>query len=151
MTLQHSISSLGTRLRSLLSILGSKTLPHWGDWARDLFARVRQTLLQAATYAQSQTPLVRSYWGQLLDWARGARERLRRIDIGAQTVQTVGAAVVVGTLYVAIWGVGPSQISYPPELIATRTAPIGTLTLQESAAPQVAEQGSLADPTAASM
>ncbi len=107
--------------------------------------------MQAFTYARSRIPVIWSYWGQLVDWARGARERLRRIDLGTRTVQAVGAAVVLGTLYVAIWGVGPSQIPHSLEMISTRTAPIGTLTLQEPTAPQVAEQVSRADPTAASM
>ncbi|MFZ0790311.1 MAG: hypothetical protein WAM94_11910 [Chromatiaceae bacterium] len=37
------------------------------------------------------------------------------------------------------------------DLVATRTAPIGTLSLQEPAAPQVAEQVAAANPAAASM
>ena len=151
MTLHHTIGRMRSRLGELLSSLRSRMPLDWGHWARDLFARVRQSLMQAATYAQSQMPLVRSYWGQLIDWMGEARERLRRIDLGARTVQAVGAAVVLGTLYVAIWGIGPSQVPQSPDLVATRIAPIGTLTLQEPAAPQVAEQVSPANPAAASM
>lgn len=151
MTLHDTIGRMRSSLGGLLSSLRSKMHLERGHWARDLFARVRQSLMQAATYARSQMPLVRSYWAQLLDWMREGRERLRRIDLGARTVQAVGAAVVLGILYVAIWGVGPSQVTHSPDLIATRTAPIGTLTLQELAAPQVAEQVSPANPAAASM
>jgi hypothetical protein len=151
MTLHDTIGRMRSRLRELLSSLRSKMPLDWGHWARDLFARVRWYLIQAATFAQSQMPLVRSYWAQLLDWAREARQRLRRIDLGARTVKAVGAAVVLGTLYVAIWGVGPSLVPHSPDLVATRTAPIGTLTLQEPSEPQLAEQVSPTSPAAASM
>lgn len=151
MTLHDTISRMRSRLRGLLSSLRSKMPLDWGRWARDHFARVRQSLTQAATYAQSQMSLVRSYRARFLAWVGQTRERLRRIDLGARTVQAVGAAVVLGTLYVAIWGVGPRQSPQSPDLVATRTAPIGTLTLQELAAPQVAEQVSPANPAAASM
>jgi len=139
MTLQDAISSLGARLGSLLSSLGSKIPLDWGDRGQESFSRIRRALARAAAYGQSRMPLVRTYWAQIHAWTGQARERLRRIDLGARTAQAVGAAVVLGTLYVAIWGVDPGQVPQSPELVSTRTAPIGTLTLQEPAAQQVAE------------
>ena len=151
MTLQHAISGLGARLGSLLSSLGSQMPLDWGRRGQEIFGRMRSALARAAAYGQSQLPLVRTYWAQIHDWTGQARERLRRIDLGARTAQAVGAAVVLGTLYVAIWGVGPSLVPHSPDLVATRTAPIGTLTLLEASEPQVAEQVSAASPAASSM
>ena len=148
MTLQHAISNLGARLGELLSSLGSKVPLDWGRPGQDIFSRIRSAQAHAAAYGQSRMPLLRTYWAQIHDWTGQARERLRHIDFGARTVQAVGAAVVLGTLYVAIWGVGPNLVPHSPDLVATRTAPIGTLTLQEPSEPQVAEQVSPANPAA---
>lgn len=139
MTVQHAINNPGARIESVLAPLGTQML------------RLRESLDRAVSYAQSQVPLIRSHWDSLLDWVGQVRERLQRIDLGARMVQGVGTAVVLGTLYVAIWGVGPEQTLQPPELVASRTAPIGTLTLQEPKSPQVAEQVSPAKPAVAPM
>lgn len=139
MSVQHAINNPGARIESVPAPLGTQVL------------RLRESLDRAVSYAQSQVPLIRSHWDSLLDWVGQVRERLQRIDLGARMVQGVGAAVVLGTLYVAIWGVGPNQTPQPVELVASRTAPIGTLTLQESKSPQVAEQVSPAEPAVAPM
>lgn len=151
MTLQHAISSLGARFGSLLSSLGSTMSRDWGPLGQQTFSRIGSALARAAAYGQSRMPLVQTYWAQIHDWTGQAREQLRRMDLGARTAQAVGAAVVLGTLYVAIWGVGRSVVPHSPDLVATRTAPIGTLTLREASEPQVAEQVPAANPAATSM
>lgn len=122
MTLNHSISSIGARLRAILSSIGSTLSPDGGP----------------------------SVEGPL-HWLSEARTRLQGIDVGARTVQAVGAAVVLGTLYVAIWGVGPNLVAHSPDVVAARVAPIGSLTLQEPASPQLAEPTSPANPAANSL
>lgn len=151
MTLSQTTSGLGARVEVLLSAMRSKLSSEGGRLGEVLLNRIRDAWTRVGAYGQSRLPWVRTYGMELVGWLREMGARLRGIDIGARTVQAVGAAVVLGTLYVAIWGVGPNLVAHPPEVVATRVAPIGSLTLQEPAAPQVAGQPSAANPAASSL
>jgi hypothetical protein len=89
---------------------------------------------------RAKVPLLADGWVALAKWTRETRDRLRGIDYGTRSVQAVGAAVVLGTLYVAVWGSGPAPVTYAPEIVAARIAPVGTLILQDTGSPRVAEQ-----------
>lgn len=56
MTLDDTIGRMRSRLGELLSSIRSKMPLDWGHWARDLYAKVRQSLIQAVTMRNPRCP-----------------------------------------------------------------------------------------------
>jgi hypothetical protein len=151
MNLHTSISGLGSRLQGLTALVRTKVAGETGSLVQQGIERLRTGLAWLLGAARSKAPLLHDGLMELLGWIRQARHWLRGIDYGARSVQAVGAAVVLGTLYVAIWGAGPRPVADSPEIVAARIAPIGTLSLQDTGSPVVAEQAPAAAASASSM
>jgi isochorismate hydrolase len=140
MNVDTSIGSLRASYTRLTGPVQSRLTSDGSRWVKDGTQRARAALAAMQAYLRSKAPIVIELWEQTVKQTRRTRDWIRGIDFGARTVQAVGAAVVVGTLYVAIWGTGPNPVPESPEVVAARIAPIGTLTLNAIEAPKVAEQ-----------
>lgn len=151
MNLDTSIGSLRSSYTRLTGPVQSRLTSDWSRWVKDGAGRAQATLGTMQTYLRAKVPIVIDLWNLIAEQTRRTREWIRGIDFGAKTVQAVGAAVVLGTLYVAIWGAGPSLVPHSPEVVAARVAPVGTLTLNDMAAPKVAEQAPAGGAAASSL
>ena len=151
MNLDTSIGSLRSSFWRMSEPGQSRPTRDWSRWVNDGAGRARATLGAMQAYLRSKAPIVIDLWNLIAEQTRHTREWIRGIDFGAKTVQAVGVAVVLGTLYVAIWGAGPSLVPHSPEVVAARVAPVGTLTLNDMAAPKVAEQAPTTGAAASSL
>lgn len=149
--MNDSIHDIRSRLATVKTSVQSRIPPAWSQRLHAVTRRARLRLAEIRDSAHTRMPLIHTLLSQVRDGLRHARDWLGGIDLGARTVQAVGAAVVLGGLYVAIWGVGHQPTPQAPEVVAARVAPIGTLTLKEPAAPQVAEQISPVDRAASAL
>jgi hypothetical protein len=68
------------------------------------------------------------------------REWLRTFGFHHRPVQAVVAAMVVGTLYVAIWDPFARPLPDDPAIVAERTAPIGSVNLLALKSDQIADE-----------
>ena len=140
MNLDTSIGSLRSSFARMTEPVQSRVTSDGSRGVKEGAARAQAMLGAMQAYLRSKSPIVMDLWELIAEQTRRGREWIRGIDFGARTVQAVGAAAVLGTLYVAIWGAGPSLVPHAPEVVAARVAPVGTLTLNDMAAPKVAEQ-----------
>ena len=151
MNLDTSIGSLRSSYTRLTGPVQSRLTSDLSRWVKDGAGRAQATLGTMQTYVRAKAPIVIDLWNLIAEQTRRTREWVRGSDCGAKTGQAVVAAVVLGTLYVAIWGAGPSLIPHSPEVVAARVAPVGTLTLNDMDAPKVAEQAPAGGAAASSL
>lgn len=151
MNVDTSIGSLRASFSRMTEPVQSRLTSDWSRWVKDGAARAHATLGAMQAHLRSKAPIVIDLWELTAEQTRRTREWIRGIDFGAKTAQAVGAAVVLGTLYVAIWGAGPSLVPHSPEVVAARVAPVGTLTLNAIEAPKVAEQAPATGAAASSL
>jgi hypothetical protein len=83
-------------------------------------------------------------------WFHRAREWAQTYGVENRPAQFVGAAVLVGLLYVAVSDPLERPAPDDPQIVATRIAPIGTVNLAQTASPQLADQSD-ADSAAATI
>jgi hypothetical protein len=108
----------------------------------------RNTLTQTA---RSTVDLVREKTAQLTRTVQAkaaeheeliaqGRDWLRTFAFDRRPVQVVGAAVIVGAVYAAVWAPLPHSAPEAPALVADRVAPIGTVSLAPATGSQVADR-----------
>lgn len=140
MNLDTSIDDPGQRRQDPGTSLQSKLTTALESGLSQAGQRLRMTTQGLVETLGSKAPLLVEGWVALVTWTRKTVERLRHVDYGARSVQAVGTAVVLGTLYVTLWGTDPRPSQDAPEIVATRIAPIGTVILQDGDSPRMAEQ-----------
>lgn len=110
---------------------------------RRVDAIVGQARGLVAVAGEKAAPLTRAIRAQI-DARRPQLDRLGRwlttVGLNYRPVQLVSVALVVGALYVAAWDPFAKPLPDAPEVVAARTAPIGTVNLLPAAPEQQTQQ-----------
>jgi len=103
---------------------------------------IQAQLLEISQSLRSLAQRIQAHAPSTMELLQSWRRRVEKIDVARGIIPAVGAAVILGALYVMIRDPFSQPTPHSPEAVAARISPIGTLTLQEPAATQIAEQGS---------